>query len=173
MWIAPSVSNSSRPTTGRPFLPRKTSRHGAGCAADAATGSITGSIGLRVSGLACEAVVDSNAMEYTHVGRFGLAGSRLCLGTINFGPPASEEDSHTILDTAVAYGINFVDTANVYGRHLGVGATGETLRRWCAKRGRPRDTVVLARKVYGQMGDLPNESPMSKLSIIHQCEASL
>ena len=56
-------------------------------------------------------------MDYTHVGRLGLMVSRLCLGTMNFGPHTSEEDSHTILDTAVAYGINFVDTANVYGRH--------------------------------------------------------
>jgi len=53
-------------------------------------------------------------MEYTHVGRLGLVVSRLCLGTMNFGPHTSEEDSHTILDTAVAYGINFVDTADGY-----------------------------------------------------------
>ena len=112
-------------------------------------------------------------MEYTHVGRLGLVVSRLCLGTMNFGPHTSEEDSHTILDTAVAYGINFVDTANVYGRHLGVGATEEIIGRWFDKGEGRRDTVVLATKVYGQMGDLPNESRLSKLSIIHQCEASL
>ena len=112
-------------------------------------------------------------MEYTHVGRLGLMVSRLCLGTMNFGPHTSEEDSHTILDTAVAYGINFVDTANVYGRHLGVGATEEIIGRWFDKGEGRRDTVVLATKVYGQMGDLPNESRLSKLSIIHQCEASL
>ena len=58
-------------------------------------------------------------MEYTHVGHLGLVVSRLCLGTMNFGPHTSEADSHTIMDTAVAYGINFFDTANVYGRHLG------------------------------------------------------
>ena len=112
-------------------------------------------------------------MEYTHVGRLGLVVSRLCLGTMNFGPHTSEEDSHTILDTAVAYGINFVDTANVYGRHLGVGATEEIIGRWFDKGENRRDTVVLATKVYGQMGDLPNESRLSKLAIIHQCEASL
>ena len=112
-------------------------------------------------------------MEYTHVGRLGLVVSRLCLGTMNFGPHTSEEDSHTILDTAVAHGINFVDTANVYGRHLGVGATEEIIGRWFDKGEGRRDTVVLATKVFGQMGDLPNESRLSKLSIIHQCEASL
>jgi aryl-alcohol dehydrogenase-like predicted oxidoreductase len=112
-------------------------------------------------------------MEYTHVGRLGLVVSRLCLGTMNFGPHTSEEDSHTILDTGVAYGINFVDTANVYGRHLGVGATEEIIGRWFDKGEGRRDTVVLATKVFGQMGDLPNESRLSKLSIIHQCEASL
>src|SRR3954452_17790764 len=149
MWIAPSVSNRRRPTTSRPFLPRKTSRHGAGCAADAATGSITGSIGLRVSGLACEAVVDSNAMEYTHVGRLGLVVSRLCLGTMNFGPHTPEDESHRIMDAAIAEGINFFDTANVYGRHLGVGSTERIIGDWFAKGGGRREKVVLATKVYG------------------------
>ena len=97
-------------------------------------------------------------MEYTNVGRLGLVVSRLCLGTMNFGPHASEDDSHTIMDAAVAHGINFFDTANVYGRHLGVGATEEIIGRWVAKGGGRRDKVVLATKVYGQMGDWPNEA---------------
>ena len=112
-------------------------------------------------------------MEYTHVGRLGLVVSRLCLGTMNFGPHSSEADSHVILDAAVANGINLVDTANVYGRHLGVGATEEILGRWVAKGGGRRDKVVLATKVYGTMGDWPNEAHLSKLAIIHQCEESL
>jgi aryl-alcohol dehydrogenase-like predicted oxidoreductase len=112
-------------------------------------------------------------MEYTHVGHLGLVVSRLCLGTMNFGPHASEADSHTIMDTAVAYGINFFDTANVYGRHLGVGATEEIIGRWFDKGEGRRDSVVLATKVYGTMGDLPNESRLSKLAIIRQCEESL
>src|SRR5881397_3085546 len=62
-------------------------------------------------------------MEYTHVGHLGLVVSRLCLGTMNFGPHTPEPDSYSIMDSAVAYGINFFDTANVFGRHLGVGAT--------------------------------------------------
>jgi NDP-hexose C3-ketoreductase / dTDP-4-oxo-2-deoxy-alpha-D-pentos-2-ene 2,3-reductase len=113
------------------------------------------------------------AMEYTHVGRLGLVVSRLCLGTMNFGPHASEEDSHRILDAALAHGINFVDTANVYGRHLGAGATEEIIGRWIGKGSGRRDKVVLATKVYGQMGEWPNQARLSKLGIIQQCEASL
>jgi aryl-alcohol dehydrogenase-like predicted oxidoreductase len=113
------------------------------------------------------------AMEYTHVGRLGLVVSRLCLGTMNFGPHASEEDSHRILDAAVAHGINFVDTANVFGRHLGAGATEQIIGRWFAKGSGRRDKVVLGTKVYGTMGDWPNEAKLSKLAIIRQCEESL
>jgi aryl-alcohol dehydrogenase-like predicted oxidoreductase len=112
-------------------------------------------------------------MEYTHVGRLGLVVSRLCLGTMNFGPHTSEADSQTIMDAAIANGINFFDTANVYGRHLGVGATEEIIGRWSAKGGGRRDKVVLATKVYGTMGDWPNESRLSKLAIVRQCEESL
>ncbi|MEJ7703839.1 MAG: aldo/keto reductase [Geodermatophilaceae bacterium] len=54
-------------------------------------------------------------MDYTHLGRTGLRVSRLCLGTMNFGPETSEEDSHEIMDRALTDGINFFDTANVYG----------------------------------------------------------
>ena len=112
-------------------------------------------------------------MEYTHVGRLGLVVSRLCLGTMNFGPHTSEPDSHAIMDDAVAHGLNFFDTANVYGRHLGVGASEEIIGRWFAKGGGRRDKVVLATKVYGQMGEWPNEGRLSKLGIRNACEASL
>ena len=112
-------------------------------------------------------------MEYTHVGRLGLVVSRLCLGTMNFGPHSSEEDSHAIMDTAVAHGINFFDTANVYGRHLGVGTTEEIIGRWFAKGSGRREKVVLATKVYGQMGDWPNEGRLSVLAIRKACEDSL
>ncbi len=112
-------------------------------------------------------------MEYTHVGHLGLVVSRLCLGTMNFGPHTSEEDSQQIMDQALGHGINFFDTANVYGRHLGAGATEEIIGRWFAKGGGRRDKVVLATKVYGQMGEWPNESRLSKLGIIKACEASL
>ncbi len=112
-------------------------------------------------------------MEYTHVGRLGLVVSRLCLGTMNFGPHTSEPDSHAIMDDAVAHGLNFFDTANVYGRHLGVGTSEEIIGRWFAKGGGRRDKVVLATKVYGQMGEWPNEGRLSKLGIRNACEASL
>jgi len=112
-------------------------------------------------------------MEYTHVGRLGLVVSRLALGTMNFGPHTPEDVSHTIMDAAVAYGINFLDTANTYGRHLGVGATEEIIGRWFAKGSNRRDSFVLATKVWGAMGDRPNESRLSKLAIVRQCEASL
>jgi aryl-alcohol dehydrogenase-like predicted oxidoreductase len=112
-------------------------------------------------------------LEYTHVGRLGLVVSRLVLGTMNFGPHASEQDSHAIMDSALAHGINLFDTANVYGRHLGVGTTEEIIGRWFAKGSGRRDKVVLGTKVYGQMGDWPNESRLSKLAIRNACEASL
>jgi aryl-alcohol dehydrogenase-like predicted oxidoreductase len=92
---------------------------------------------------------------------------------MNFGPHTDAADSHTIMDTAVAYGINFFDTANVYGRHLGVGATERIIGDWFAKGEGRRDSVVLATKVGGTMGEEPNESRLSKLAIIRQCEASL
>jgi len=112
-------------------------------------------------------------MEYTHVGHLGLVVSRLCLGTMNFGPHAPEPDSHAIMDSAVAHGINFFDTANVYGRHLGVGATERIIGRWFAKGNSRRESVVLATKVYGTMGEGPNESRLSKLAIMKQCDESL
>jgi NDP-hexose C3-ketoreductase / dTDP-4-oxo-2-deoxy-alpha-D-pentos-2-ene 2,3-reductase len=112
-------------------------------------------------------------LEYTHVGRLGLVVSRLCLGTMNFGPHSSEEESHAIMDAAIAHGINFFDTANVYGRHMGVGTSEQIIGRWFAKGGGRRDKVVLATKVYGSMGDWPNESRLSKLGIRKACEASL
>jgi aryl-alcohol dehydrogenase-like predicted oxidoreductase len=92
---------------------------------------------------------------------------------MNFGPHTSEHDSDAIMDSAVAHGINFFDTANVYGRHLGVGATEELIGRWFAKGGGRREKVVLATKVYGQMGDWPNEGRLSVLAIRRACDASL
>ena len=119
------------------------------------------------------APVNFRSMEYTHLGRLGLVVSRLTLGTMNFGPHSSEGDSHAIMDAAIAHGVNFFDTANVYGRHLGVGATEEIIGRWIAKGGGRREKVVLASKVYGQMGDWPNEGRLSVLAIRKACEASL
>ncbi len=112
-------------------------------------------------------------MEYTHLGRFGVVVSRLCLGTMNFGPHTSEEDSHGIMDVALGHGINFFDTANVYGRYLGVGTTESIIGDWFAKGAGRRDKIVLATKVYGRVSEWPNDSRLSARHIRHACEESL
>ncbi|MER3473204.1 MAG: aldo/keto reductase [Armatimonadota bacterium] len=112
-------------------------------------------------------------MEYVRLGRSGLRVSRLCLGTMNFGPITSEEDSHAIMDRALELGINFFDTANVYGWKLGEGITEQIIGRWFAKGGGRRQKVVLATKVYNPMGNWPNESRLSILHIKRACENSL
>jgi NDP-hexose C3-ketoreductase / dTDP-4-oxo-2-deoxy-alpha-D-pentos-2-ene 2,3-reductase len=112
-------------------------------------------------------------MEYTHLGRSGLAVSRLVLGTMNFGTETSEEDGHTIMDRAHEHGINFFDTANVYGTRPGETATEEIIGRWFATGGGRREKTVLATKTYLPMGDWPNERFLSALHIRRACEASL
>ncbi|MBK5306067.1 MAG: aldo/keto reductase [Frankiaceae bacterium] len=112
-------------------------------------------------------------MDYTHLGRTGLRVSRLCLGTMNFGPQTTEPDSHAILDQALDAGINFTDTANVYGWKTGEGVTEQIVGRWFAQGGGRREKTVLATKLYGGMGDWPNQTFLSALSIRQQCDASL
>lgn len=112
-------------------------------------------------------------MTYTQLGRSGLKVSRLCLGTMNFGPQTTEEDSHRLMDRALELGINFFDTANVYGWKRGEGWTENILGRWFAQGGGRRDKVVLATKAYGIMGDWPNESRLSARHLIRSCEDSL
>ncbi|MFE4055522.1 aldo/keto reductase [Streptomyces sp. NPDC059096] len=116
-------------------------------------------------------------MEYTQLGRTGLKVSRLVLGTMNFGPLTNEADSHTIMDAALDAGINFFDTANVYGWGENKGRTEEILGTWFAKGGDRRDKVVLATKVYGNMagdGDVwPNHDKLSALNIRRAVDASL
>ena len=112
-------------------------------------------------------------MEYTQLGRSGLSVSRLCLGTMNFGPETSEADSHTIMDRAHEQGINFFDTANVYGWKKGEGVTEQIIGRWLAGGGGRRERTVLATKLYGSMGDWPNETKLSALNIRRACDDSL
>ncbi|MBN8639895.1 MAG: aldo/keto reductase [Anaerolineae bacterium] len=112
-------------------------------------------------------------MEYTQLGRTGLKVSRLCLGTMNFGPETTEADSYVIMDEALEQGINFFDTADVYGWKKGEGVTENIIGRWWAQGGGRRDKVVIATKVYGDMGDWPNERRLSALHIRKACEASL
>jgi aryl-alcohol dehydrogenase-like predicted oxidoreductase len=124
-------------------------------------------------------------MEYTHLGRSGLLVSRLCLGTMNFGPLTPPDDSHTIMDRAHELGINFFDTANRYGGAASPpgqvasndqshpGWTEEIIGDWFASGGGRRERTVLATKLYGAMGDWPNESMLSALNIRRACDASL
>jgi aryl-alcohol dehydrogenase-like predicted oxidoreductase len=111
-------------------------------------------------------------MQYTHLGRTGLQVSRLVLGTMNFGPDTSEGTSHTIMDRALDLGINFFDTANIYGWRLGEGWTEQIIGRWLERTGR-RDDIVLATKVYEPMGEGPNTRGLSALHIRRQVEDSL
>jgi NDP-hexose 2,3-enoyl reductase len=111
-------------------------------------------------------------MEYTYLGRTGLSVSRLCLGTMNFGWLLDEADSHAILDRAFDEGLNFVDTANMYGRELGDGLSERLIGSWFDKAGR-RDRIVLATKVYAALSDWPNDGGLSARHIVAACEASL
>lgn len=112
-------------------------------------------------------------MKYTHLGRTGLQVSRLCLGTMNFGPYTTEKDSFAIMDKALDLGINFFDTANVYGRQRGEGITEQIIGRWLAQGGGRREKIVLATKVYGTMGEWPNQSRLSAYHIRRACDESL
>lgn len=112
-------------------------------------------------------------MEYRHLGRSGVKVSRLCLGTMNFGPQTSEPDSFALMDRALELGINFFDTANVYGWKLGEGWTEQIVGRWLAQGGGRREKVVLATKGYGRMGEWPNQSRLSAVHIKRACEDSL
>lgn len=112
-------------------------------------------------------------MEYTQLGRSGLKVSRLCLGTMNFGPQTSQADSHAIMDKALELGFNFFDTANVYGWKTGEGITENILGRWFAQGGGRREKVVIATKLYGLMSDWPNDSRLSAYHIRHACDESL
>jgi aryl-alcohol dehydrogenase-like predicted oxidoreductase len=112
-------------------------------------------------------------MRYTHLGRSGLTVSRLCLGTMNFGPQTGQAEAFEILDTAQAAGINFVDTANVYGGSSHRGWTEEILGNWFAQGGERRERTVLATKLFGTMTDRPNESKLSALHIRRALDGSL
>lgn len=116
-------------------------------------------------------------MQYTHLGRSGLVVSRICLGTMNFGPFTSEADSFAIMDRALDEGINFFDTANNYGANLGTGGhrgwTEEIIGRWFKQGGGRREKVVLATKLYTNDSAWPNQGKLSARHIKEACEASL
>jgi aryl-alcohol dehydrogenase-like predicted oxidoreductase len=112
-------------------------------------------------------------MELTRLGRTGLKVSRICLGTMNFGPHTEEGDAHRIMDRAIEAGINFFDTANVYGWGENKGKTETIIGRWLAQGGGRRERVVLATKVYGPMYDVPNGGRLSAYHIRRACDDSL
>ncbi|MBU1678052.1 MAG: aldo/keto reductase, partial [Bacteroidetes bacterium] len=111
-------------------------------------------------------------MEYTRLGRSGLKVSRLCLGTMNFGALTDEKESFKIMDRSLDEGINFFDTANVYGDKMGEGITEKIIGSWL-EQGDRREKIVLATKVYGQMGNGVNDRYLSAYHIRKACEDSL
>jgi aryl-alcohol dehydrogenase-like predicted oxidoreductase len=112
-------------------------------------------------------------MDYVQLGRSGVRVSPLVLGTMNFGPETTEEDSHRIMDRALEHGINFFDTANVYGWRLGEGWTEQIIGRWFAKGGGRREKVFLGTKVNGRMAEWVNSDKLSALNIRRAVEGSL
>lgn len=116
-------------------------------------------------------------MEYSYLGGSGLKVSRLCLGTMNFGVDTDEKEAFRIMDAALDAGIQFFDTANVYGGVGSRGKTEEIIGRWFAQGGGRREKVVLATKVYGDMeekSDGPNAvRGLSAYKIRRHLEASL
>lgn len=112
-------------------------------------------------------------MEYVHLGRTGLKVSRICLGTMNFGPETNEADSYVIMDSAHEAGVNFFDSANVYGWGVNRGLTETIVGNWFAQGGGRRERTVIATKLYADMGDWPNDGKLSALNIRRACDASL
>ena len=112
-------------------------------------------------------------MKYEKLGRSGLMVSRLCLGTMNFGAITSEKESFKIMNRALELDINFFDTANVYGGKKGEGITEKIIGKWLNGDKSRRDTIVLATKVYGEMGNRVNEKFLSAYHIKKACEDSL
>jgi NDP-hexose C3-ketoreductase / dTDP-4-oxo-2-deoxy-alpha-D-pentos-2-ene 2,3-reductase len=112
-------------------------------------------------------------MDYTHLGRSGVSVSRICLGTMNFGSFTGASDAHQIMDHALDQGINFLDTANTYGRPRAEGVTEQIVGDWLAGGQGRRDKIVLATKLYGGKGEWPNDSLLSAVNIRQSCEASL
>jgi aryl-alcohol dehydrogenase-like predicted oxidoreductase len=107
-------------------------------------------------------------MSFRSLGRTGVQVSELCLGAMNFGGPTPEDESIRIIDTALDGGINFIDTANVYNG----GESERIVGRALTQNGR-RDEVVLATKVFSEVGPGPNDRGGSRYHIMKACEDSL
>jgi len=109
-------------------------------------------------------------MEYVNLGRAGVKVSRICLGCMSFGNSAEWmleiDEVRPIIKKALDLGINFFDTANVYSRGRSEEIIGELLKDY-------REDVIIATKVYGKMGEGPNDRGLSRLHILRQIEGSL
>ncbi len=115
-------------------------------------------------------------MKYKRLGNTGLSVSVLCMGTMQFGWSVGEEDSRTIMSASFEAGINFFDTADVYSKWVegNPGGVSETyIGNWMKQNKIPRDQIVLATKVRGQMGKGPNDEGLTRYHIMHAVEASL
>jgi aryl-alcohol dehydrogenase-like predicted oxidoreductase len=115
-------------------------------------------------------------MQYRNLGGTGLKVSALCLGTMQFGWSADEDTSFEVLNAAYDSGINFIDTADIYSRWVpgNNGGVAETIiGKWLQQQHIPRESVVLATKVRGKMGDGPNDEGLSRAHIMNAVDASL
>jgi aryl-alcohol dehydrogenase-like predicted oxidoreductase len=107
-------------------------------------------------------------MQYRRLGNTGLKVSEISLGSwLTYGGYVEEQKAAASIDTAYELGINFFDTANVYIRGEAEKVVGKALSKY------PRSSYVLATKVFGKMGDGPNDQGLSRKHIIEQCDASL
>lgn len=119
-----------------------------------------------------------NTMEYRHLGRSGLLVSQVGLGCMNFGDATDEPEAFEIMDRAIELGVNFFDTADVYGgpqnpdMEKGFGTSEEIVGNWLKKSGK-RDDIVLATKLYQPMGLGPNDRRLSAYHIRRAVDASL
>jgi aryl-alcohol dehydrogenase-like predicted oxidoreductase len=109
-------------------------------------------------------------MDYKDLGRAGIKVSPICLGNMNFGGSADEPASRRIMEHAVEKGINFFDTANVYRGQESERILGRWLNDGGATR---RDQLVIATKVYGNVGQNVNDRGLSRRHIMLACEQSL
>lgn len=107
-------------------------------------------------------------MEYRQLGRSGMRVSKLCLGTMNFGGSTDEAEGARIIDVGIEAGVNFIDTADVYGRGVSEEITGKAL----VANGQ-RDNIVLATKGVATMGKGTNDRGASRYHLTRAVEASL
>jgi 1-deoxyxylulose-5-phosphate synthase len=114
-------------------------------------------------------------MDYVNLGSSGLKVSRICVGCMTFGARKwrewvlEEQESRPLIRQAIEAGINFFDTADVYS----IGVSEEILGRALKEFGPPRDRLVIATKVFGVMGDDPNQRGLSRKHIMHAIDDSL